>query len=65
MFRPMRRIKQQQLPDEEALELCRKLARRFSLSEEEIEKELQTHGAHMQGIALIHEHITGKHIHEA
>ena len=64
MFRPMRRIKQQ-LPDEEALELCRKLARRFNLSEEEIEKEVQTYGAHMQMMALISEHITGKRIHEA
>ena len=48
-----------------ALELCHKLARRFNLSEEEIEKELQTYGAHMQMMALIPEHITGKRIHEA
>ena len=48
-----------------ALELCRKLARRFNLSEEEIEKEVQTYGAHMQMMALIPEHITGKRIHEA
>ena len=48
-----------------ALELCRELARRFNPSEEEIEKELQMYGAHVQMMALIPEHITGKRIHEA
>ena len=48
-----------------ALELCRELARRFNPSEEDIEKEIQTYGAHVQMLALIPEHITGKRIHEA
>ena len=48
-----------------ALEMCRELARRFNPNEEEIEKELQTYGAHMQMMALTPEHITGKRIHEA
>ena len=48
-----------------ALELCRELARRFNPSEEEIEKEIQMHGARVQMMALIPEHITGKRIHEA
>ncbi|MBQ7651848.1 MAG: pyridoxamine 5'-phosphate oxidase family protein [Victivallales bacterium] len=50
---------------ERALQLCRELARRFNPSEEDIEKEIQMYGAHMQMMALIPEHITGKRIHEA
>ena len=34
-------------------------------SREEIEKEIQMHGARVQMMVLIPEHITGKRIHEA
>ena len=48
-----------------ALELCRKLARRFNPNEAEIEKEIQAAGARVQVLRLFPEHITGKRVHEA
>lgn len=48
-----------------ALEMCRELSRRFNLSEEDIEKEIQMAGARVQVLCLVPEHITGKRVHEA
>ena len=48
-----------------ALDLCRKLARRFNPSEDDIEKEIQMAGARVQVLRLVPEHITGKRVHEA
>ena len=48
-----------------AVEICRKLARRFNPSEAEIEKEIQAAGARVQVLRLVPEHITGKRVHEA
>ena len=49
----------------EAVEICRRLARRFNPSEADIEDEIRRAAAHVQVFALIPEHITGKCIHEA
>ena len=49
----------------EAVEICRRLARRFNPSEADIEDEIRRAAAHVQVFALIPEHITGKHVHEA
>ena len=50
---------------DEAIEICRRLARRFNPSEEDIEAEIRRAAAHVQVFALIPEHITGKRVHEA
>ena len=49
----------------EAVEICRRLARRFNPSEADIEDEICRAAAYVQVFALIPEHITGKHVHEA
>ena len=49
----------------EAVEICRRLARRFNPSEADIEDEIRRAAAHVQVFALIPEHITGKRIREA
>ena len=49
----------------EAVEICRRLARRFNPSEADIEDEIRRAAAYVQVFALIPEHITGKHVHEA
>lgn len=48
-----------------AVEICRRLARRFNPSEEDIENELKRAAAHVQVFALVPEHITCKRVHEA
>ena len=48
-----------------ALEICRRLARRFNPNESDIEDEVRRAGAHVQVFALVPEHITGKRVHEA
>lgn len=48
-----------------AIDICRRLARRFNPSETDIEDEIRRAGAHVQVFALVPEHITGKRIHEA
>ena len=49
----------------EAVEICRRLARRFNPSEEDIENEIKRAAAHVQVFALVPEHITCKRVHEA
>ena len=49
----------------EAIEICRRLARRFNPSEADIEDEIRRAAAHVQVFALIPEHITGKRVREA
>ena len=49
----------------EAVDICRRLARRFNPSEADIEAETRRAAAHVQVFALISEHITGKRVHEA
>ena len=49
----------------EAVEICRRLARRFNPSEADIEDEIRRAATHVQVFALIPEHITGKRVHEA
>ena len=49
----------------EAIEICRRLAHRFNPSEADIEDEIRRAAAHVQVFALIPEHITGKRVHEA
>ena len=49
----------------EAVEICRRLARRFNPSEADIEDEIRRAAAHVQVFALVPEHITGKRVHEA
>jgi len=49
----------------EAVEICRRLARRFNPSEADIEDEICRAAAYVQVFALIPEHITGKRVHEA
>ena len=48
-----------------ALEICRRLARRFNPDDSDIEDEIRRAGAAVQVLALIPERITGKLIHEA
>ena len=48
-----------------AIDICRRLARRFNPSEADIEDEIRRAGAHVQVFALVPEHITGKRVHEA
>ena len=50
---------------EEALEICRKLCRRFPMDEAAIEEEIRRAGAAVLVFALVPEHITGKRVHEA
>ena len=50
---------------EAALEICRKLCRRFPMDEAAIEKEIQLAGAAVLVFALVPEHVTGKRVHEA
>ena len=49
----------------EAIEICRRLARRFNPSDADIEEEIRRAGAHVLVFALVPEHITGKRVHEA
>ena len=48
-----------------AIDICRRLARRFNPSEADIEDEIRRASAHVQVFALVPEHITGKRVHEA
>ena len=48
-----------------AIDICRRLARRFNPNEADIEDEIRRAGAHVQVFALVPEHITGKRVHEA
>ena len=48
----------------EAVEICRRLARRFNPSEADIEDEIRRAAAYVQVFALIPEHITGKWVTE-
>ena len=50
---------------EAALDICRKLCRRFPMDEAAIEKEIQLAGAAVLVFALVPEHVTGKRVHEA
>ena len=50
---------------ENALEICRHLARRFNPNESDIEDEVRRAGQYVQVFALVPEHITGKRVHEA
>ena len=49
----------------DAVEICRRLARRFNPSEADIEDEIRRAAAYVQVFALVPEHITGKRVHEA
>ena len=49
----------------EAIEICRRLSRRFTQNEKYIEDEIKNFGALVNVFALIPEHITGKRVHEA
>ena len=49
----------------EAIEICRRLSRRFTQNEKYIEDEIRNFGALVNVFALIPEHITGKRVHEA
>lgn len=49
----------------EALEICRRLAHRFTQDEKHIEDEIKHAGAFVKVFALVPEHITCKRIHEA
>ena len=48
-----------------AIDICRRLARRFNPSEADIEEEIRRASAHVQVFALVPEHITDKRVHEA
>ena len=48
----------------ETIEICRRLARRFNPSEADIEDEIRRAASHVQVFALVPEHITGKRVHE-
>ncbi len=50
---------------EAALDICRRLCRRFPMDEEAIEKEIRRAGAAVRVFALVPEHVTGKRVHEA
>ncbi len=50
---------------EEAIRICRALAKRFNPNDTEIEEEILRAGAAVQVFALVPEHITGKRVHEA
>ncbi len=50
---------------EEALDICRKLCRRFPMDEAAIEEEIRRAGAAVLVFSLVPEHITGKRVHEA
>ena len=47
-----------------AIDICRRLARRFNPSETDIEDEIRRASAHVQVFALVPERITGKRVHE-
>ena len=49
----------------EAIEICRRLSRRFTQNEKYIEDEIKNFGALVKVFALVPEHITGKRVHEA
>ena len=49
----------------EAIEICRRLARRFYPDEAAIEEEIRLAGSRVLVFALVPEHITGKRVHEA
>ena len=48
----------------EAIEICRRLARRFNPSEVDIEDEIRRAASHVQVFALVPEYITCKRVHE-
>lgn len=50
---------------EKALEICRRLARRFNTDNDDIEDEIRRAGPRVLVFALVPEHITGKLVHEA
>ena len=50
---------------EEAIEITRKLSRRFIQDEAYIEEEIRTAGARVQVLVLEPEHITGKQVNES
>ena len=50
---------------DKAIAICRRLARRFNPSEADIEDEIRRAADHVQVLALVPEHITGKRVHEA
>jgi len=50
---------------DEALEICRRLSRRFTQDEAAIEDEIRRAGARVLVFALVPEHVTGKRVHEA
>lgn len=50
---------------EAALDICRKLCRRFPMDEAAIEEEIRKAGAAVLVFALVPEHVTGKRVHEA
>ena len=49
----------------EAIEICRRLSRRFTQNKKYIEDEIKNFGALVEVFALVPEHITGKRVHEA
>ncbi len=50
---------------EEAIRICRALAKRFNPNDADIEEEIRRAGAAVQVFALVPDHITGKRVHEA
>lgn len=48
-----------------AIEICRRLAKRFNPSESDIEDEIRLAGKAVEVLALVPERITGKRVHEA
>ena len=48
-----------------ALDICRRLARRFNPSDADIEEEIRRAGSRVLVFALVPKHITGKRVHEA
>ena len=51
--------------EEEALEICRELSRKFTSDEEYINKEIERSGAGVLCFKLIPEHMTGKLVNES
>ena len=50
---------------DEAIDICRRLARRFNPSEADIAEEIRRAGARVLVFALVPEYIAGKRVHEA
>jgi hypothetical protein len=49
----------------QALDICRRLCRRFPMDEDSIEKEIRAAGPAVLVFALVPDHVTGKRVHEA